>query len=90
MYINQYLFYVMSLYTCFDRLPIFQGTSFAFLPPVLAILNLPHNQCPDPLPPGFMNSSSILYNDTDGMIVDGTELWQRRIREVSCWLMNLY
>ena len=64
------------------RLPIFQGTSFAFLPPVLAILNLPHNQCPDPLPPGFMNSTTTLYNDTDGSIVDGEELWQRRIREV--------
>ncbi|CAK8682676.1 unnamed protein product [Clavelina lepadiformis] len=64
------------------RLPIMQGGTFSFLPPTLAILALPHNQCPAPLPEGFMNSSKTLYNDTDGSIVDGTEVWQRRMREV--------
>nr|CAB3266161.1 solute carrier family 23 member 1-like [Phallusia mammillata] len=64
------------------RLPIMQGGTFSFLPPTLAILALPHNQCPDPLPSEFRNSSVTLYNDTDGSIVDGNELWMRRMREV--------
>ncbi|XP_076824586.1 solute carrier family 23 member 2-like [Clavelina lepadiformis] len=81
------LFFVSGLCTLLQttlgiRLPIMQGGTFSFLPPTLAILALPHNQCPAPLPEGFMNSSKTLYNDTDGSIVDGTEVWQRRMREV--------
>nr|XP_002124192.1 solute carrier family 23 member 1 [Ciona intestinalis] len=64
------------------RLPIMQGGTFSFLPPTLAILSLPHNKCPPALPSGFNNVSYTLYNDTDGSIIDGTEVWQRRIREV--------
>ncbi|XP_076805161.1 solute carrier family 23 member 1-like [Clavelina lepadiformis] len=65
-----------------NRLPIMQGSSFAFIPPILAILALPHNQCPSPLPSNFTNSSTTFYLDTDGEVVDGEELWQRRMREV--------
>uniref|UniRef100_F6W7L1 Solute carrier family 23 member 2 n=1 Tax=Ciona intestinalis TaxID=7719 RepID=F6W7L1_CIOIN len=64
-----------------NRLPIMQGNSIAFYPPLLAILALPHNHCPPALPTGYMNSSVTLYNDS-GLIVDGQEVWQRRIREV--------
>ncbi|XP_076824585.1 solute carrier family 23 member 2-like isoform X2 [Clavelina lepadiformis] len=81
------LFFVSGICTILQttfgvRLPIMQGGTFSFLPPTLAILALPHNQCPAPLPEGFMNSSKTLYNDTDGSIVDGAEVWQRRMREV--------
>lgn len=63
------------------RLPILQGSSLSFLPPIFTILSLPQNQCPAPLPRS--NDSNVtLYNDTDGMIVDGEELWQRRMREI--------
>nr|XP_026693018.1 solute carrier family 23 member 2-like isoform X2 [Ciona intestinalis] len=64
-----------------NRLPILQGSSFAFFAPILSSLALPHNKCPDPLPPGSFNSTTTLYNDTDGSIVDGEELWMRRVRE---------
>ncbi|CAK8682679.1 unnamed protein product [Clavelina lepadiformis] len=81
------VFFVSGLCTLLQttlgiRLPIMQGATFSYLPPTLAILALPHNQCPAPLPEGFMNSSKTLYNDTDGSIVDGAEVWQRRMREV--------
>ncbi|XP_078486668.1 solute carrier family 23 member 1-like [Ciona intestinalis] len=64
-----------------NRLPIMQGNSFSFLPPAIAILSLPHNQCPPALPTGYMNTTVTLYNDS-GLIVDGEEVWHRRIREV--------
>jgi len=56
-----------------------QGGTFTFLAPTFAILSLPHNRCPSPF---FSNSTIKLYNDTDGSIVDGSELWMRRMREV--------
>ena len=49
-------------------------------------MNLPHNQCPEPLPEGFMNSSTSMYNDTDRSIVHGEELWMRRMREVRTYV----
>lgn len=62
------------------RLPILQGGSFSYLPPALAILALPHNECPsDPI----NVNGSLLYNDTDGELIDGTEVWMRRMREVN-------
>ena len=64
------------------RLPILQGSSLSFLPPIFTILSLPQNQCPEPLPSNFSTLNITLYNDTDGMIVDGEELWQRRMREI--------
>nr|XP_018672004.2 solute carrier family 23 member 2-like [Ciona intestinalis] len=64
-----------------NRLPIMQGISIAFLPPTLVILSLPHNQCPPALPDGYMNTNVTLYNDS-GLIIDGQEVWHRRIREV--------
>ncbi|CAK8687066.1 unnamed protein product [Clavelina lepadiformis] len=65
-----------------NRLPIVQGSSYAFLPTALAILALPHNQCPGPLPGNFTNSSATFYLNTDDEVVDGEELWHRRIREL--------
>ncbi|XP_078492590.1 solute carrier family 23 member 2-like [Ciona intestinalis] len=81
------LFFVAGICTMLQttfgiRLPIMQGGTFSFLPPTFAILSLPHNKCPPALPSGFNNVSYTLYNDTDGSIIDGTEVWQRRIREV--------
>ncbi|XP_039260225.2 solute carrier family 23 member 1-like [Styela clava] len=81
------LFFIAGILTFLQttfgtRLPILQGGSFTFLPSTLAILALPHNTCPlGPVNPNITNGS-FLYNDTDGMLVDGTELWQRRMREI--------
>ena len=60
-----------------------QGSSFTFLPPLFAILSLPHNLCPaGPSSITADNSSMPIYNDTDGTIVTGDELWKKRMREV--------
>lgn len=61
-----------------------QGASAVFAPSIIAILTLPHNQCPSqPINASVADPRDYLYNDTDGAIVDGTELWQRRMRQVS-------
>ncbi len=55
---NKDRFYVVH------RLPIIQGSSFAFVFPTISLMLLPRNLCPDPLEPGpsasinFTNSSS--------------------------------
>uniref|UniRef100_H2ZLG6 Solute carrier family 23 member 2 n=1 Tax=Ciona savignyi TaxID=51511 RepID=H2ZLG6_CIOSA len=54
------------------RLPILQGSSFAFLAPIISTLSLPQNVCPAPLPFGSFNSTETLYNDTDGAITQGS------------------
>lgn len=59
-----------------------QGSSFSFLPPALAILALPQNQCPSGPINTNLTNGTLLYNDTDGSIVDGNELWYRRMRQV--------
>ncbi|XP_039254701.2 solute carrier family 23 member 2-like [Styela clava] len=65
-----------------SRLPIVQGTTFTLIAPVIAVLSLPHNECPN-TNVGINNETGhFLYNDTNGDVVDGVELWQRRMREI--------
>jgi xanthine/uracil permease len=53
------------------RLPIVQGSSFTIFIPILAILNLPENQCPaDFATEGWGNIT----------IEEKTEEWQKRMR----------
>ncbi|XP_039257710.2 solute carrier family 23 member 2-like [Styela clava] len=87
MVINAMLFIsgiVTFIQTTFgSRLPIMQGGSSAFLPATLAILSLPHNRCPSaPINNTDLTNGTVMYNDTDGTLVDGAELWQRRMREI--------
>ena len=71
------------------RLPMLQGAAFSYLPPTFAILALPKNQCPAPLPDGYGDFNVTMYNDTDGSIIDGNELWMRRIVQViHLFIMN--
>jgi len=77
------MIHALAKSTFAPRLPILQGTSFAFVAASIAVLTLPENQCPEPLPEGFRNSTIAFYNDTDGTIVDARELWMKRVRQVS-------
>ncbi|KAG8224393.1 hypothetical protein J437_LFUL016396 [Ladona fulva] len=54
-----------------SRLPIVQGSSFGFLAPALALLNLPRWQCPP-------------VEEIEAMSAENrTMLWQERINEIS-------
>ena len=59
-----------------------QGGTFSYLPPTFAILALPQNACPAPIAPDFVNYNVTMYNDTDGTMVDGNQLWMRRMVQV--------
>ncbi len=57
----------------FYRLPIVQGSSFGYLIPILAVLNLPENKCPDSFATdGWGNLTAE----------EKTEEWQQRMRIV--------
>ena len=57
-----------------SRLPIIQGGTFTFIPPALAILNLPENQCP-----ADFKTNGWGPDYTPEM---KTREWQRRILEL--------
>lgn len=59
------------------RLPIIQGSSFAFIVPIIAILALPQWECPAP---------EVVANLTTEEVDD---LWKPRMREVSANLSQL-
>ncbi|XP_046396215.1 solute carrier family 23 member 1 [Ischnura elegans] len=75
-YIVSTLIFVSGMVTLLQatfgvRLPIVQGSSFGFMTPALAILNLPQWQCPPVEELELMSAENR------------TQLWQERINEVS-------
>jgi len=71
------------------RLPILQGSSFAFLLPAFSIMNLPRNQCPSALNATTAATLGLtpgvtFYDEltADGTYATGDDVWMRRITEL--------
>jgi len=63
------------------RLPILQGSSFAFLVPAFSIMKLSHNICPSRL--NITRNGLWLYNETrNGEFLDENQIWMRRVAEL--------
>ncbi|KAI0241373.1 Solute carrier family 23 member 2 [Lamellibrachia satsuma] len=61
------------------RLPVFQGSSYTFIPPVLAMMSTKQWQCPQHLPDQNVTKAQYGGNITSGDV----EPWMARIAELS-------
>ena len=75
---------------CFVRLPIYQGSSYSFLVPALALFDLKRNPCPAPLSSVEVDALGLtgnttwygIENEQGGNYSTFDQVWQSRVREV--------